>query len=62
MNARTAAVRARRSGIARIARSLVRDRGHAFPAEVAAAAAAAGLKPTRADVRAALARAGLYRR
>lgn len=61
MNPRTAAVRARRSGIARIARTMVRDRGHAYPAEVAAAAAAAGLKPTQAEVAAALTRIGLHR-
>lgn len=62
MSVRSAAVRERRSGIVRIARSLQRDRGHAWPAEVAAAAAAAGLKPSHADVAAALARLGLYRR
>ncbi|MEU6101166.1 hypothetical protein [Streptomyces flaveolus] len=62
MNARTAAVRARRSGIVRIARSLQRDRGHAWPNEVAAAAAAAGLKPSQADVAAALSRIGAHRR
>lgn len=62
MNPRTAAVRERRSGIARIARSMQRDRGHVWPREVAAAAAAAGLKPTAAEVRSALVRLGLYRR
>jgi hypothetical protein len=62
MSPRIAAVRARRSGIVRIARSLQRDLGHAYPAEVLAAAAAAGLKPTQADVAAALARLGMYRR
>ncbi|MEU5572582.1 hypothetical protein [Streptomyces coeruleorubidus] len=62
MKPRTAAGRARRSGIVSIARSMVRDRGHAYPAEVIAAAAAAGLKPSQADVKAALTRAGMYRR
>jgi hypothetical protein len=62
MHARTASARARRTGIVRIARSLARDRGHAWPAEVAAAAAAAGLKPSPADVAAALTRLGTYRR
>lgn len=62
MKPRTAAVRERRASIVRIARSLQRDRGHAYPAEVRAAAAAAGLKPSPADVAAALARAGMHRR
>ncbi|AWT42822.1 MULTISPECIES: hypothetical protein [Streptomyces] len=62
MSARSAVVRERRSSIVRIARSLHRDRGHAYPAEVAAAAAAVGLKPSPADVQAALARLGMYRR
>ncbi|MFJ6846418.1 hypothetical protein ACIQRE_27565 [Streptomyces griseoluteus] len=61
MSARTAAVRERRTAITRIARTMRRDRGQVWPAEVAAAAAAAGLKPTRSDVAAALGRLGLYR-
>ena len=61
MKPRTAVSRERRTAIVSIARSMVRDRGHAYPAEVAAAAAAAGLKPTQAEVAAALARIGLHR-
>ncbi|QLJ05714.1 hypothetical protein HZZ00_34970 [Streptomyces sp. NEAU-sy36] len=62
MNARTAVARDRRKAIVRIARSMHREHGQVWPNEVAAAAAAAGLKPTRQDVAAALGRLGLYRR
>ncbi|GHF81812.1 hypothetical protein [Streptomyces thermodiastaticus] len=62
MSARSIAVRDRRTAIGRIARSLQRDRGYARPAEVLAAAAAAGLKPSRADVASTLARLGMRRR
>lgn len=61
MSPRTAAARDRRKAIARIARSMQRDRGHAWPNEVAAAAAAVGIKPSRSDVTAVLARIGLHR-
>lgn len=62
MKPRTAVARERRTAIVSIARTMVRDRGHAYPNEVAAAAAAAGLKPSQSDVAAALARVGMYRR
>ncbi|MEV8554836.1 hypothetical protein AB0L04_34150 [Streptomyces glaucescens] len=61
MKPRTAVARARRSGLAGIARSLRQDRGHVRPAEVRAAAAAVGLKASQADVAAVLARLGMYR-
>ncbi|MFE7648661.1 hypothetical protein [Streptomyces phaeoluteigriseus] len=62
MNPRTAALRARRTGIAQIARSMKRDNPHLRPADVAAAAAAAGLKASYPDVVSVLARIGLHRR
>lgn len=61
MSPRTQAVRARRSGIVRIARSMQRDNPHVRPAEIAEAVSAAGLKAAYPEVCAVLARIGLHR-
>lgn len=61
MSPRTQAVRARRSSIARIARSMKREHGHVRPADVAAVAVSAGVKTSYPEVCTVLARIGLHR-
>lgn len=61
MNPRTQAARSRRSGIARIAKSMQREHGHVRPADVAAVANATGLKASYPEVCTVLARIGMHR-
>ncbi|MGW1399298.1 hypothetical protein ACWCRF_11620 [Streptomyces sp. NPDC002405] len=61
MSPRTLAARDRRTGIARIARDMKREHGHARPADVAAAASGAGLKASYPEVCCVLRRIGLHR-
>lgn len=61
MSHRSDALRARRSGIVYIARTLKRDDPQVRPADIAAAVAAAGLKASYSEVCSVLARIGLHR-